>query len=255
MTTLRLTDLSKRFGGVVASEDVNIEVPPGTITGLIGPNGAGKTTIVNMITGMMPVSGGTIHLGETDITHMPAHEICRAGLARTFQNIRLLPEASVLENVMTGLHRHEESSTLAALLGLPAASRETAEMTDRAMRLLADFGLTRFAEYRAGGLSYGHQRKVEMARAMATEPDFMLLDEPIAGMNDVESDALADIFRGFAAAGKGVLLIEHNVRFVARLCSHIYVLDGGRLISEGPPEHVLNDPVVITAYLGGEDDA
>ena len=255
MTTLRLTDLSKRFGGVVASENVNIEVPAGTITGLIGPNGAGKTTIVNMITGMMPVTGGTIHVGETDITHMPAHEICRAGLARTFQNIRLLSEASVLENVMTGLHRHETSSTLAALFGLPAAARETAAMTERAMRLLADFDMTRFAEYRAGGLSYGHQRKVEMARAMATEPDFMLLDEPIAGMNDVESEALAGIFRGFAAAGKGVLLIEHNVRFVARLCSHIYVLDGGRLISEGPPDHVLNDPVVITAYLGGADDA
>lgn len=255
MTQLRLSNLSKRFGGVVASEDVNIEVPGGTITGLIGPNGAGKTTIVNMITGMMPVSGGTIHVGDTDITHAPAHEICRAGLARTFQNIRLLSEASVLENVMIGFHRHETSSTLAALLGLPAAAQETAHLTDRAMALLADFGLSDFADYPAGGLSYGHQRKVEMARAMAAEPDFILLDEPIAGMNDVESDGLAEIFRGFAAAGKGVLLIEHNVRFVARLCSHIYVLDGGRLISQGTPDHVLNDPVVITAYLGGGDDA
>lgn len=255
MTTLTLRNLSKRFGGVVASEDVNMDVPGGKITGLIGPNGAGKTTIVNMITGMMPVTGGTIHVGDTDITHAPAHEICRAGLARTFQNIRLLSEASVLDNVMIGLHRHERSSTMAALFGLPAAARETAEMTERALALLAEFGLTRFADYPAGGLSYGHQRKVEMARAMAAEPDFILLDEPIAGMNDVESDALADIFRGFAAAGKGVLLIEHNVRFVARMCSHIYVLDGGRLISEGTPDHVLNDPVVITAYLGGGDDA
>jgi len=255
MTMLRLTDLSKRFGGVVASENVNIEVPSGRITGLIGPNGAGKTTIVNMITGMMPVSGGTIHVGDTDITHAPAHEICRAGLARTFQNIRLLAEGTVLENVMIGFHRHETSSTLAALLGLPSAGRETAEMRARAMALLADFGLAEQADSPAGGLSYGHQRKVEMARALASDPGFILLDEPIAGMNDVESDALAEIFKGFAASGKGVLLIEHNVRFVARLCSHSYVLDGGRLISEGTPDEVLNDPVVITAYLGGKDDA
>ena len=252
MTMLRLDNLSKYFGGVVASEHVNIEVPAGEITGLIGPNGAGKTTIVNMITGMLPVSGGTIHVGETDITHAPAHEICRAGLARTFQNIRLLGEASVLDNVMIGFHRHETSSTLAALLGLPSGKRETAGLKARAMALLDQFGLASFADYPAGGLSYGHQRKVEMMRAVASEPDFILLDEPIAGMNDAESDALADVFRGFAAEGKGVLLIEHNVRFVARLCKRVYVLDGGRLISEGTPDAVLNDPAVITAYLGGE---
>ncbi|ABD55182.1 ABC transporter ATP-binding protein [Jannaschia sp. CCS1] len=253
MTSLRLTNLSKRFGGVVASEDVNIEVPTGKIIGLIGPNGAGKTTIVNMITGMLPVSGGTIHVGDTDITHAPAHEICRSGFARTFQNIRLLGEASVLDNVMIGFHRHETSSTLAALLGLPAAAQETAALKARTMDLLSEFDLTEFADYPAGGLSYGHQRKVEMARAVATNPDFVLLDEPIAGMNDVESDALADIFQGFARDGKGVLLIEHNVRFVAKLCSYVYVLDGGNLISEGTPDHVLNDPAVISAYLGGED--
>jgi branched-chain amino acid transport system ATP-binding protein len=142
---------------------------------------------------------------------------------------------------------------LSALLGLPASGRETAALKIRAMKLLADFDLTEFADYPAGGLSYGHQRKVEMARAVATNPDFILLDEPIAGMNNVESDALAEIFLGFARDGKGVLLIEHNVRFVAKLCSHVYVLDGGRLISEGTPEHVLSDPAVITAYLGGED--
>ena len=252
MTTLKLTNLSKRFGGVVASEDVNIKVPTGEIIGLIGPNGAGKTTIVNMITGMLPVSGGTIHVGDIDITHAAAHEICRAGLARTFQNIRLLNDASVLDNVLIGLHRHEKSSTLSALLGLPTSGRETRALKVRAMALLAAFHLTKFAEYPAGGLSYGHQRKVEMARAVATDPDFILLDEPIAGMNDVESDALAEIFRDFARNGKGVLLIEHNVRFVAKLCSYVYVLDGGKLISEGTPENVLKDPAVITAYLGAE---
>lgn len=253
MTALRLTNLSKRFGGVVASEDVNIEVPTGKIIGLIGPNGAGKTTIVNMITGMLPVSGGTIHVGDTDITHAPAHEISRAGLARTFQNIRLLGEASVLDNVLIGLHRSETSSTLSALLGLPAAGRETQALKIRTMELLADFDLVDFADYPAGGLSYGHQRKVEMARAVATNPDFILLDEPIAGMNDVESGGLANIFQGFAHDGKGVLLIEHNVRFVAKLCSYVYVLDGGKLISQGTPDYVLSDPAVISAYLGGEN--
>jgi branched-chain amino acid transport system ATP-binding protein len=255
MSALRLVNLSKTFGGVVASQNVNIEVPKGKIIGLIGPNGAGKTTIVNMITGMLPVTGGQIFVGDTDITHAPAHEISRAGLARTFQNIRLLGDATVLENVMIGFHRHEQTSTIAALLGLRTAARETAETRRRAMALLKDFDLQNFADYPAKGLSYGHQRKVEMARALASDPDFILLDEPIAGMNDAESDALSVVFKGFSAAGKGVLLIEHNVRFVARMCSYVYVLDGGRLISEGTPDHVLSDPEVISAYLGDASHA
>ncbi|PHP66813.1 ABC transporter ATP-binding protein [Zhengella mangrovi] len=251
MSVLKLDNVSKHFGGVIAAEKVDIEVPAGQITGLIGPNGAGKTTIVNMITGMLPVTGGTISVAGNDITRAAAHEICRAGLARTFQNIRLLPEASVIDNIMVGFHRHEHSSTLAALLGLGSANRETRDMRDRAMALLDRFGMAGLAAYPAGGLSYGHQRKVEMMRALASDPQFILLDEPIAGMNDVESDALAEIFQGFAGSGKGVLLIEHNVRFVSRLCNRVYVLDGGRLICEGTPEQVLNDPAVITAYLGG----
>jgi branched-chain amino acid transport system ATP-binding protein len=251
MTLLKLTEVSKHFGGVIAAENVNIDVPAGEITGLIGPNGAGKTTIVNMITGMLPVSRGTISVAGKDITHAAAHEICRAGLARTFQNIRLLGEASVLDNVMVGFHRHETSSTLAALIGLASANRETRELRERSMDLLTQFGMADFAEFPAGSLSYGHQRKVEMMRALASDPQFILLDEPIAGMNDVESDALAEVFVEFARNRKGVLLIEHNVRFVSRLCNRIYVLDGGRLIAQGTPEQVLNDPAVVTAYLGG----
>lgn len=249
--SLRLTNLSKNFGGVVASHDVNIEVPIGKVTGLIGPNGAGKTTIVNMITGMLAVSGGTIHVGDTDITHAPAHEISLAGLARTFQNIRLLAEASVIDNVMIGFHRHEKTSTLSGLLNLPAAIRETRAMRVRAFELLDEFGLREFADHAAGGLSYGHQRRVEMMRALASDPDFILLDEPVAGMNAVESAELSAIFRQLAESGKGILLIEHNVRFVADLCEQIYVLDGGRLISQGAADHVLKDPVVVSAYLGG----
>jgi branched-chain amino acid transport system ATP-binding protein len=249
---LQLIDVSKNFGGVVASRDVNITVPKGRITGLIGPNGAGKTTIVNMITGMFAVSSGRIAVGERDITHASADEICRAGLARTFQNIRILPDNSVLENILIGFHRHEKSSTLAALLGLPASQRETALIRRRGMELLHRFGMSEFADFPAGSLSYGHQRKVEMMRALASEPDYILLDEPIAGMNDVESDVMAELFMELARDGMGILLIEHNIRFVSRLCERVYVLDGGRLIGEGPPAEVLRDPAVIAAYIGGE---
>ncbi len=249
---LQLIDVSKNFGGVIASKSVNITVPRGRITGLIGPNGAGKTTIVNMITGMFAVSGGKILVEDRDITHAAADEICRAGLARTFQNIRILPENSVLENILIGFHRHETCSTLAALLGLPSSHRESAAIRRRAMDLLGRFGMRDFAEYPAGSLSYGHQRKVEMMRALASEPDYILLDEPIAGMNDVESDILADLFQELARGGMGILLIEHNIRFVAKICERAYVLDGGRLISEGTPDEVLRDPAVIAAYIGGE---
>ncbi len=255
MNELQLIDVHKRFGGVVAAEDVNIRVPPGRITGLIGPNGAGKTTIVNMITGMLPVTSGRITFDGRDLSAMSAHAIAAAGLARTFQNIRLLAEASILENVMIGFHMRERSSLLSALLRLPGAARETRRTREQAMALLDRFGMTRLAEHPAGSLSYGHQRRVEMMRALATEPGMILLDEPVAGMNETESGELAHIFRDLAAEGRGILLIEHDMRFVSQLCGHAYVLDGGRVISEGTPAEVLADPAVITAYLGESVDA
>ena len=250
MTELVLENVGKTFGGVVASEDVNIRVPSGRITGLIGPNGAGKTTIVNMITGMLSLSAGRILFGETDLTTMMPNRIAEAGLARTFQNIRLLKEASILENVMMGFHMAERSSLLAALLRLPVAARETRETREKAMALLDRFGMTRLADHPAGSLSYGHQRRVEMMRALATDPKLLLLDEPVAGMNEAESEELAHIFRDLRAEGRAILRVEHDMRFVTDLCDHVYVLDGGRVISEGTPSEVLADPVVVKAYLG-----
>jgi branched-chain amino acid transport system ATP-binding protein len=247
---LELRALCKRFGGVVAADDVNMSVPPGRITGLIGPNGAGKTTIVNLVTGMLSVTSGTITFDGRDLTHAPAHEIARAGLARTFQNIRLMPEASILDNVMVGFHRHETSGLLSAILRLPSAARETRETRAKAMALIERFGLTALADHPAGGLSYGHQRRVEIMRALATDPRLILLDEPVAGMNDVESAEMAEVIRALAAEGRAILLIEHDMRFVTGLCDHVYALDGGRLIAEGTARAVLSDPVVIEAYLG-----
>lgn len=250
MSTLVLDRVSKRFGGVVAAEDVSMEIPPGRITGLIGPNGAGKSTIVNLVTGMMALSSGRIRLGERDLTTTSPHEISRAGLARTFQNIRLFKEAAAIDNVMGGFHRHETCSLLASILALPSARAETRRIRSQAAQLLEQFNMARYASFPAGGLAYGHQRRVEFMRALASKPSVLLLDEPVAGMNDVEANEMGAIFRQLAADGMAVLLIEHNMRFVTRLCEYVYVLDGGRLIAQGPPREVVADPAVIAAYLG-----
>jgi branched-chain amino acid transport system ATP-binding protein len=250
VTELVLDSVCKRFGGVVAAENVSMSVPSGRITGLIGPNGAGKTTIVNVITGMMALTSGLIRLDSRDLTTAPAHEVSRAGLARTFQNIRLFKEAPVIDNVMGGFHRHETCSLLSSMLALPSAMAETRSVRERAKQLLDRFGMTRYAGYPAGSLAYGHQRRVEIMRALASGPDVLLLDEPVAGMNDVEAGELGIIFRELAASGMAVLLIEHNMRFVTRLCEYVYVLDGGRLIASGEPKAVISDPAVVAAYLG-----
>lgn len=250
MKSLVIENLSKHFGGVAAVSGVSMEVPAGRVTGLIGPNGAGKTTLINLITGVLTVSEGTIRFGDKDITQESAHKVARSGITRTFQNIRLLAEASVVDNVMIGFYRNEKASTIASLMGLPAARRETAELRERTRELLQRFGMEKYAEHEAGSLAYGHQRRVEMMRALASDPSLILLDEPVAGMNDVEANELGEIFRGLARDGMGVLLIEHNIRFVTNLCDYVYVLDSGRMIASGTPDQVVNDPAVITAYLG-----
>lgn len=247
---LELQELARHFGGLPAVDGVSLQVPAGQITGLIGPNGAGKTTVVNLITGLLHLTSGRVLLDGRDVSKSEAPELARAGVARTFQNIRLVPDASVLENVMAGFHRHEKAGLWANLLGLPAARAEARELKERALQLLERFDMAELAEHRAGGLSYGHQRRIEMMRALATNPRVLLLDEPVAGMNDAEAESLAGIFRKVADGGVAVLLIEHNMRFVMSLCSQLYVLASGRLIAQGQPEAVGRDPQVIEAYLG-----
>jgi len=250
MPSLVLEKVSKRFGGIDAVSDVSLEIPNARITGLIGPNGAGKTTVVNLITGSLKLTAGHIRLGDADVGRAQPHQVARMGISRTYQNIRLLAEASVLDNVVIGFHRHEISSLAAGVFGFPSARRERREFRERARLLLERFRMSRYANHPAGSLAYGHQRRVEMMRAVATDPKILLLDEPVAGMNDVEGNELGDIFRELAAGGIGLLLIEHNIRFVTKLCQHVHVLDSGKTISAGTPGEVMHDPAVVRAYLG-----
>ncbi|MES2484127.1 MAG: ABC transporter ATP-binding protein [Pseudomonadota bacterium] len=248
--TLLLDGVGRRFGGLPAVDDLSISVPPGTITGLIGPNGAGKTTVVNLIMGILKLSSGRILFNNQDVSQVEAPALARAGMARTFQNIRLVTEGTVLDNVLSGFHIHQQSGFWSNLLGLPSARAEQAAHRDQAMALLRRFGMAHLAEHRAGTLSYGHQRRIEMMRALATQPKLLLLDEPVAGMNDTEAAELGHIFSEVAAEGVAILLIEHNMRFVTQICSHLYVVASGRLIAQGAAQEVLADPVVVQAYLG-----
>ena len=252
MAVLRLEGVSRRFGGVQAVKDLSMTVQPGRITGLIGPNGAGKTTVVNMIAGLLKLTSGRISLDDSDIHELPPHEIARLGVARTFQNIRLLKEASVLDNVVVGCRQEDGVPIIAQALGLPAMGHARAASVARAQVLMAELGMSEYADHLAGELSYGHQRRVEIMRALALQPTVLLLDEPVAGMNDTEGDELGQIFRKLARRGIAILLIEHNMRFVMSLCDELYVVATGELVDHGAPETVRANPRVIEAYLGGE---
>lgn len=250
MTALELNEVRRYFGGVKAVDGISLKVPFGEVTGLIGPNGSGKSTVINLIAGVLGLTSGEISLRGTSISKEPADSVARLGVARTFQNIRLLPEASVLDNVLIGYYRLEKAPLLASLLGLPASRRETKDLREQGRALLKRFGMSEYENVPAGGLAYGYQRRVEMMRAVASKPDVLLLDEPVAGMNDVEARSLGRIFKQLADEGMAVFVIEHNTRFVAEFCKQVHVLDSGRLIAYGTPQEVMRNSEVIAAYLG-----
>ncbi len=246
--------VSRSFGGVVAVEKVSFRVAPGTICGLIGPNGAGKTTLLNVISGLLPPSVGSVQVDGQPIERCRApHEVAAHGVARTFQNIRLFGDLSVLENVLLGYHLRRQAGLLATLLRLPTGWREDQAWRRDAQRLLHRLGLAHLADVDAGTLSYGDQRRVELARALAREPRLLLLDEPTAGMNPTETDRLADVLLELRQAGLTLLVVEHDLDLIARVSDTVVVLNFGRKIAEGPLEAVRADPGVIEAYLGSDE--
>lgn len=250
---LSLKGLSKHFGGVKALDDVTFDVTAGHIHSLIGPNGSGKSTMINVLTGLYTPTRGTVTLHDTDITRRRPDERVKLGLARTYQNIRLFKELSVLENVMSGQHCRTSAGFFRVLLS-PRARREDAETRERAQRELEFVGLSDVGTVLAGGLSYGRQRLAEIARALASDPEMLLLDEPAAGLNTHETELLDDILRQIVARGITILLVEHDMNLVMGISDHITVLNFGKKIAEGPPQEVQADADVIAAYLGTDDE-
>lgn len=251
MALLEVKNLGISFGGLRAVDEFNITIEKGQLYGLIGPNGAGKTTIFNMLTGVYKPTDGTILLDGENITGKSTIEINRAGIARTFQNIRLFKDMTVLDNVKVALHNHYKYSVLTGILRLPKYFKTEKLMNEKAMEMLKVFELEDKAELTASGLPYGEQRRLEMARALATEPKLLLLDEPAAGMNPNETAELMDMIRLVRDQfGMTVLLIEHDMSLVSGICEKLTVLNFGQMLCEGKTENVLSDPEVIKAYLG-----
>lgn len=249
---LSINGVSKRFGGIVALDEVSLTVQEGEIYGLIGPNGAGKTTLFNCMTGLYRVSQGEIRLDGQPIQNRKPHVIVARGFARTFQNIRLFANMTALENVLVGRHVRTRAGVIGAVLRDAGTRAEEAMSRERARALLDFVGLGHKGRTLAGHLAYGEQRRLEIARALATEPRLLALDEPVAGMNPAERRAMGELFLRLRAQGLTLLLIEHDVKLVMGLCDRVAVLDYGRKIAEGPPDVVRRDPAVIAAYLGAE---
>ena len=251
MALLEVKNLSISFGGLKAVDNFHINIEKGQLYGLIGPNGAGKTTIFNLLTGVYKPNAGSIVLDDVNITGKRSIVIYQAGIARTFQNIRLFKDMSVLDNVLAGLHNHHKYSTVEGIFRLPRYFKIEKEMDEEAMNLLKVFDLDKECDFKASNLPYGKQRKLEIARALATEPKLLLLDEPAAGMNPNETAELMDTIRFVRDNfNMTVLLIEHDMKLVSGICEKLTVLNFGQVLREGATSDVLHDPEVIKAYLG-----
>jgi branched-chain amino acid transport system ATP-binding protein len=248
---LEISGLSRHFGGLVAVSDVAMEVAAGSVHGLIGPNGAGKTTMLNLISGHLPSSSGQVHFGGEPITRSPVDRRARLGIRRTFQNLKLFREMTVLENIMVGMHGQTHCEIWHALLRSPKQKAEEIAITERAREALDFVGLLHLADMPAGSLPYGSQRLVEIARAVVARPKLLLLDEPAAGLNGAESKQMVGLIRSIRALGVTILLVEHHMDVVMPSCDRITVLNYGKCLANGSPAEIRAHPKVIKAYLGG----
>jgi branched-chain amino acid transport system ATP-binding protein len=255
MDQLVVQDLTKRFGGLRAIDDLSFAVRPGTVHAVIGPNGAGKTTLLNLLTGIYTPDHGRITFDGRDLTGQPTHRWAAAGLGRTFQNLQIFFNMTALENVMCGRHLHEVTALLPALLRLESMRRAERETRRRAAELMQRVGIGAFLDARADAMPYGALKRLEIARALAAEPRLLLLDEPAAGLNPTEAREIDALIRQLAGDGMTVVLVEHNMRLVMEVSDRVLVLDHGTRLAEGTPHEVARDPRVIEAYLGVEDGA
>lgn len=250
MTVLAASGVSKHFGGVAALSNVSLELRPGEIQGLIGPNGSGKTTLLNVLTGYYPIDAGRVHLGSEDLSAASVQRRAYAGITRTFQTPRILPTLKVLDNVMLGGRRDAHAGMWTTMLALPGMRAEEKCLSERARELLTGVGLAHAIDQRADVLEHGEQRFLEIARALAARPRFVLLDEPAGGLTGNEIDSLGEVLMTIKSCGIGVLLVEHHTDFVFRVCDRVTAIDFGRVIACGTPEQVRGNEEVVRVYLG-----